>query len=40
MKTTDFLASKLDNGWCVKFITPFVKNGDTEYIEYILEKEV
>jgi hypothetical protein len=38
-RTTDYLDKKLNDGWCVKFITPFIKNGNTEYVEYILEKE-
>lgn len=33
------LEDKLNNGWTVKFITPFYFKGNTEYVEYILEKE-
>lgn len=33
------LKDKLKEGWTVKFITPFYRKGDTEFVEYILEKE-
>lgn len=33
------LEEKLDSGWTVKQAIPFVQNGNTEYIEYILEKD-
>lgn len=28
---------RLNDGWIVKHITPFIINGGTEFIEYILE---
>ena len=33
------LEEKLDEGWIVKFCTPILSNGETDCIEYILEKE-
>ena len=33
------LKDKLSSGWSVKQSTPFVQNGNTEFIEYILEKD-
>lgn len=38
---TEKLSDKLDDGWIVKSIIPFVgPGGKTEFIEYILEKEI
>ena len=39
LKTTEFMNEKLNDGWIVKSSTPFVSQGTTEYIEYILEKD-
>jgi len=33
------LKEKLDEGWIFKFCTPILSNGETDSIEYILEKE-
>lgn len=33
------LRTRLETGWTVKQSTPFMQNGTTEYIEYILEKD-
>ena len=38
-KTTEFMDEKLNEGWIVKSSTPFAVDGETEYVEYILEKE-
>jgi hypothetical protein len=40
MATTKLLEIYLNNGWIVKTVTPFMgKNGQTEFIEYIVEKD-
>jgi hypothetical protein len=36
--TTERLDARLDDGWIVMMATPFVRDGRTEYIEYILQK--
>jgi len=33
------LEEKLDEGWIVKFCTSILSNGETNCIEYVLEKE-
>lgn len=37
--TNEKLNDKLNEGWIVAYITPFVINGVVEYIEYILERD-
>lgn len=37
--TIENLQALLKCGWKVKYITPFMRNGDTDYVEYILEME-
>lgn len=40
VRTTENLSAKLNAGWIVKSSTPFINSkGQTEYVEYILEKE-
>jgi hypothetical protein len=40
-KTTEHLAEKLNQGWIVKSSTPLIDSkGQTECVEYILEKEI
>lgn len=36
--TTNNLNSLLEKGYKVIMVTPFMKNGGTEYLEYILQK--
>ena len=36
--TTENLNAKLREGYRIVMVTPFYKDGNTEYLEYILEK--
>ena len=36
--TTSMLNEKLQEGYKPIMVTPFIKDGNTEYLEYILEK--
>ena len=37
--TNEYLDKHLREGYEVVMVTPFIKNGDTEYLEYILKKD-
>lgn len=38
-KTTEDLNEKLAEGYNIVMVTPYMKDGATEYLEYILEKD-
>lgn len=36
---TSRLEEVLKDGYYVVFVTPFIKNGSTDYVEYIVQKD-
>lgn len=37
--TTKYINNYLNEGYRVVMVTPFIRNGNTDYLEYILEED-